>query len=90
MLRITHDRQDPQRCLLRLEGRLVGPWVSELQELCERAIGDGLAVTLDLGEVRFVDHAAAQLLHRLADRQVRLAGGSPFVLEQLRNGQQMV
>lgn len=68
---------------LRLEGRLIGPWVEELARACA-APGEATGLTLDLERVAFVDRRAAGLLQGLRERGVRLRGCSPFLREQLR------
>lgn len=58
MLRITAS-DNPRVLTFRLEGRLEGPWVREL-ELCWRSMLDGTSqptVCLDLTGVTFIDAA---------------------------------
>ena len=63
MLRVTiHD--SPGELRLRLEDRLAGPWVREV-ELCwqtAQSITRNRKVTIDLRDVDFVDSAGEQLL----------------------------
>lgn len=69
---------------VRLEGRVIGPWVEELQRAFERLLADGVGIELDLSEVAFVDRDGVDLLRRLAERNVALVNCSDFVAEQLR------
>lgn len=66
MLRIT-TAEDPSATVLRLEGKLAGPWVKELEE-CWRsgAAPEGQrGLRIDLREVTFIDAAGKDLLTRL-------------------------
>ena len=84
MLRISIVDDSEQSVRLILEGRLVGPWVSELQKQSEQALSKGKTVTLDLGKVWFVDPSGAALLRELADRQVEHVNCSIFISQQLK------
>ena len=68
---------------LRVEGRVIGPWVVELRRACEQALDEGAGLALDLSEVVFVDPAGLELLCGLGRRGVALEC-SGFVAEQLR------
>jgi len=68
---------------LRLEGRLIGPWVAELRRACEPIIAFRRPLVLDLSDVVFVDAAGLDLVCALAQRGVAL-DCSGFVAEQLR------
>jgi len=83
MLRIT-STEVGHYIILRLEGRLAGLWVSELREVCEKALGEGKALALNLAEVSFLDAAGVTLLTKVRCRGVELAECSPFVAEQLK------
>jgi anti-anti-sigma regulatory factor len=84
MLRITLIESGNHRTILRLEGRLSGPWVSELGEACETALRGG-ALVLDLAEVSFRDAAGIDLLTSIQTRGVELVDCSMFVSEQLKS-----
>jgi anti-anti-sigma regulatory factor len=71
------ERGDPP--VLRVEGRLVGAWVPELQRVAEERLTAGAAMALDLTGLEFADGAGAALLRALRDRGVSLVGPSPFV-----------
>src|SRR5579863_1318874 len=76
-LRVT-VLEEPQRIVLRLEGKLIGPWVTE----CRRAwLGLETALVtkrlaLDLCDVTFVDDSGVALLHDIyrANRAEMLTG----------------
>ena len=83
MLRIT-ETVNGKTPRMRLEGRVVGPYVKEVRRSCEKFLGVGRILTLDMGEVSFVDRDGLNLLRELIDRQVRLVNCSPFLSEQLK------
>ena len=84
MLRITPIESSDHYIILRLEGRIAGPWVTELWNACEEPIGEGKALVLNLAEVSFLDNAGVNLLTRIHARGIVLADCSPFVAEQLK------
>jgi hypothetical protein len=79
MLKITQIADGPGPATLRVEGRLVGPWVTELHRECERLLDDGRSLVLDLSELWFLDGPALTLLRSLERRSVTLAKPPPFV-----------
>ncbi len=84
MLRIQLlDLQDGT-ATLQLAGRVAGPWVNELSRSCDRILGVGGTLSVDLREVTFVDRAGVEFFQRLRGRQVALVNCSPFVAEQLK------
>ncbi|HTY41932.1 MAG TPA: hypothetical protein VMH79_08680 [Thermoanaerobaculia bacterium] len=73
MLKITQSEE----CLW-LEGRVAGPWVSEVRKCVDdRPLGRPL--TLDLSGVTFVNEEGAALLRALATEGVEMKGASRFV-----------
>ena len=87
MLCITPIEGGNHQVVLRLEGRVSGPWVGELSEVCEEALGDGSPLVLSLAEVSFLDTAGIDLLTRLQTRGVEVVDCSMFVKEQLKTAQ---
>jgi ABC-type transporter Mla MlaB component len=69
---------------LRLEGQIVGPWVEELRNSCERVLTQGKRLTLDFADLSFVDREGIALLRALAERRVEFANCSRFVAELLK------
>jgi hypothetical protein len=83
MLRITRTA-DGDGEQLKLEGRLLGPWVEELGRACT-GHGAGLGpLRLDLAGLTFVDGPGLRLLRELLGRGVVVAASSGFVAELLR------
>src|SRR5215510_10372217 len=85
MLRITPIESGNHKVVLRLEGRVSGPWVSELGEACENVISVGDTLVLNLAEVSFLDGAGIDLLTNIQARGVELVDCSMFVTEQLKS-----
>jgi ABC-type transporter Mla MlaB component len=84
MLRITPTESGKQHIILLLEGRVAGPWVTELWKACEKVLGEGRVLVLNLAEVSFLDSAGIALLNQVRARGVELAECSTFVTEQLK------
>lgn len=82
MLRITENERDGRTWLV-LEGKLIGPWVAELQSVCDRRKAGG-RLAIDLSQVTFVDPAGVTLLRRLTAEGVHVLPGSSFIRELLR------
>ena len=85
MLRITPIESGNHKIVLRLEGRLSGPWVGELGEACEKVLSVGNTLVLNLAEVSFLDRVGIDLLTSIQARGVELADCSMFVTEQLKS-----
>ena len=89
MLRI-HIEPGPQDVTLRLEGKLIEPWVAELVTTwMELAQGPhaGKAVQIDLDAVSFVDSQGKSGLAALCRLGAELKGSGPFiaaVIQELR------
>ena len=84
MLKITRETSGAEGAqVLRLEGRVAGRWVAELQRVCGESLGAAPSVTLDLREVTFIDAAGVALLDDVFD-QVTFINCSLFAAEQLK------
>ncbi len=84
MLRISPVESPDGALILRLEGRVIGPWVEELRRSCEEVLATGGRLGLDLSNVSFVDRNGVELLRSLKNRDMALLTCSPFVHEQLK------
>lgn len=78
MLKITQSKE-----CLRLEGRVAGPWLTEVRKAVESQQSLGANLSLDLSGVTFVNGEGAELLRGLSAAGVRLTGSSRFVAEVL-------
>jgi anti-anti-sigma regulatory factor len=80
MLKITLlDSAD--ECRFRLEGKLSGPWVTELRQCWNTASSTthGRRTVMDLREVDFVDPAGEVLLGDMSQQGVDLQASTPFM-----------
>ncbi len=80
MLRITVE--DHENALaIRVEGKLRGPWVAELEHCWKgaRHQADGKPIRADLTNVSFVDDAAKSLLGRMLQDGVELDATGPMM-----------
>ena len=84
MLKISIISDSGKAIQFQLEGKLVGPWVEELQRLSDEALSQQKAVSLDLERVWFVDPHGVTVLRDLARRQVSQVNCSQFVSQQLK------
>ena len=85
MLRISQSESEDHIVALRLEGQLIGPWIEELGNACERLLNYGKQLTLDLRDLSFVDCDGIALLRTLAERRVSFTNCSRFVAELLKD-----
>ena len=84
MLKIS-EVGPPGSCVtLRLEGRIVGPWVRELRVACDKVLTKGRSVRLLLADLEFMDAGGVALLGELRSRGVSFSEAPPFVAEQLK------
>ena len=80
MLRITRTESDKGLVCLKLEGRLVGPWVHLLEKASELGHQEtGEVVMLECTEVHFADKEGQDLLRDLHNRGVVRTTCSPFL-----------
>jgi outer membrane protein len=76
MLRIT-IQESAQASTFKLEGKLTGPWVRELEQSWAAA-KPGHNLTVDLADVTFIDCAGKSLLARMHESGARLIAHSPM------------
>ena len=80
MLRITVCKT-PSVLAFQLEGRLVGPWVQELERCWQSALACRRERTLsvDLAEVTYIDDAGKSCLASMHRQGARFAGGDCLI-----------
>jgi anti-anti-sigma regulatory factor len=80
MIRITTHDQAPVMSFV-LEGKLVGPWVKELEKCWESALSadSSRAMLVNLASVTFIDSAGRALLARMRRQGVRLMSAGVFM-----------
>jgi anti-anti-sigma regulatory factor len=81
MLRITRQDHNGDGLTLRLEGRLLEPWVAELRQ--ESLAAGTRPLRLDLSAVSFLDAAGVEAVRGLLSQGATLGGCSSFVRELL-------
>lgn len=79
MLRITTLDDCERPAVLKLEGKLLEPWIEELAAACSRINAERGPATIDLSAVSYVDARAAEALCRWRRSGVRVVGCSPLV-----------
>jgi outer membrane protein TolC/ABC-type transporter Mla MlaB component len=78
MLRIT-ILESPEASTFKLEGKLTGPWVLELEQAWAAAPAlPGRALIVDLAEVAYIDCAGKILLARMHEGGAKLVATSPM------------
>jgi hypothetical protein len=87
LLKLTFG-EDEHQSVLRLEGRLIGPWIS-LVERCWRETTERTAkgVTIDLTAVTFVDDGGKMLLAEMHESGAVLRTRGPlmnYIVDQIR------
>ncbi len=90
MLKITVEKR-PELATLKLEGRLAGPWVNELErswdELTLETPARGILV--DLSEVIFIDSEGKDLLRRIYSHGAELHATrlmTKFIIDEIARG----
>jgi outer membrane protein len=76
MLRIT-IQESAQASIFKLEGKLTGPWVKELEQAWN-LVKPGHSPTIDLLDVAFIDCAGKDLLARMHESGAKLVAHSPM------------
>jgi hypothetical protein len=83
MLRITQVAGTDVAPVFRLEGRLLGPWVAELAQVCGGPAVRASGVCLDLSRLTYVDEDGRRLLQDLLGRGVKLVAWTGLIAEML-------
>jgi hypothetical protein len=83
VLKITEIARNDSGRTFKLEGKLLGPWVDELRNVCTQPLDRLEQVGLDLAAVTFVNAAAAKLLRELIQQGIVITRCSAFVAELL-------
>jgi hypothetical protein len=88
MLRITIHK-DVAATRFALEGKLVGDWVSELEQCWLQAAAASSPIRVELNDVSFVDEAGQELLARMAANGAELSAADVLtraLVEEIRAG----
>lgn len=81
MLRITRQPIDETTILFKLEGKLLGPWIEEIQRSIDGSVS---SITLDLSDLTFADSAGIQVLADLIRHGAKLTACSGYVAALLQ------
>jgi anti-anti-sigma regulatory factor len=79
MLRITTHDTDDSTILLKLEGKLLEPWVEELKRCVNGCLAERTKLKLDLSGLVFADASGAKTLLDLIDAGVSLTACSGYL-----------
>jgi hypothetical protein len=89
VLKITMKETPAERRWV-VQGRLVGPWVSELRTIWKRTrrIRDKRICIIDLNDVTFIDNGGERLLRAMSKKGAQLIAEGVYikhVIEQVKN-----
>lgn len=79
MLRITQVSEDSDSVCLKVEGRVIGDWVSELDRTCGSCLVRKRQITLDISDVTYIDRRGVETLKAIVGERVRLTGTNLLV-----------
>jgi hypothetical protein len=82
MLRISRLKSNDGAAAIKIEGKLLEPWLEEVHRLFA-AERNELVFRLDLSDLTYADTAGARLLKRLIAEGVEIQSCSPFIAELL-------
>lgn len=82
MLKITQILAEPERPTIKLEGKLLAPWIENVADACDPAKACR-PIRLDLSSLTYADAEGTQLLRRLLSRGAELGPCSGFLAELL-------
>ncbi|MGO9469523.1 MAG: hypothetical protein ACLQIB_20840 [Isosphaeraceae bacterium] len=84
MLIITRSEGSDSTRTLKLEGKLLEPWIGELESACGESLVTPDRLCLDLCYLTFVDAAGTRFFMNLIRDGARVSACSAFVAEMLR------
>jgi anti-anti-sigma regulatory factor len=84
MLMITRLDASDRRRTLKLEGKLLAPWIDEFEAACREAFENPNQVCLDLRDLTFVDEVGTRFLASLIRDGAQVVICSRFVAEMLQ------
>jgi hypothetical protein len=85
MLRLTRIASTHRTQTVKLEGKLLGPWVDEVSKACTAGTDPSIRINLDLSAFSVVDAAGERLLRDLIGRGIEVVACSGYVAELLRS-----
>jgi len=85
MLRLSRIAGMHPAQTIKLEGKLLGPWVDEVRQVCAGGTDPAGRISLDLSDLTFVDAAGEGLLLDLIARGIEVVACTSYVAELLRS-----
>jgi hypothetical protein len=85
MLRLTRIAGTHPTQIIKLEGKLLRPWVDEVRQACAFGTDASGWISLDLSTLTFVDAAGEELLRELIGQGIEVIACSNYVAELLRS-----
>jgi len=80
VLRITETYKDEKTVTLKLDGKMIGELVSDLEKLCLHHRDEkGKTVILDFSGVTFIDSYGLSMLKKIKDNGVTMVNYSLFI-----------
>ena len=70
MLKITEVSRSDAAITLKLEGKVLAPWVDELRRLCTETPCESKQIHLDLDAVTFLDESGAELMREAPEHKL--------------------
>ncbi len=85
MLRISEISNSNKEVILKLEGKVVGLWVAELEKECAKYMNQTDSVlVLDLADVSYISSEGITLLNRNKNR-IKIVNAQPYLELCLKN-----
>lgn len=86
MLMITKIKHDDTSVTLKLDGKIEGMYLHELEGICRCHLTEkNLDIILDFSGVTFIDDKGLEMLLKLRDKRLKMVKCSPFI-KTLLNG----
>jgi anti-anti-sigma regulatory factor len=80
MFRTTEISEDEKTVTIRLDGKLIDAWVSDLEKLCMRYKDEkNKTVVLDFSGVTFIDRNGLRMLENIKDEKIKIINCSLFI-----------
>ena len=83
MLWIERQERSDSKAVLKLEGQLLGDWVSVLEEECRQMLKEKKNLSLEMAEVTYVNQRGVDLLRSLTAENVELVNCSSLIANLL-------
>jgi len=79
MFKVICEKEEDGVVMLRVDGRIVGPWVEELRKECKTCLAKEKRLIIDLSGVSFIDEHGVKVLNELRKGRVEVRGCSLFL-----------